>query len=249
MKRPLLLTLIAGTAMFLVVLVLYLPAAWLRGLLPAQWQCADIGGSVWQGECLQLRVAGSPLGDASWNLSAGSAFTGKLAGNVDVEGSAISVRADIDTSFSGVGELRNLKARLTLDPALLPQLPRDQRGTVNAELKRVVLAQGPAPRLLEGFVELRDLRQVNAQPAELGSYRVDFDGAAAPDGSVHGKLRDLGGPFAVEGSVTLTPPNNYLVQGFITGRSADAERTVRQISLGAQPDASGRSPFSFEGSY
>ena len=66
---------------------------------------------------------------------------------------------------------------------------------------------------------------------------------------MHGKLRDLGGPFAVEGSVTLTPPNNYLVQGFITGRSADAERTVRQISLGAQPDASGRSPFSFEGSY
>ena len=55
--------------------------------------------------------------------------------------------------------------------------------------------------------------------------------------------------FAVEATLTLTPPNNYLVQGFITGRSADAERLVREITLGAPPDASGRSAFSFEGSY
>jgi hypothetical protein len=248
-KRPLLLTLIAGAAMFLVVLVLYLPAAWLAGFLPPQVQCADIGGSLWQGECLRLQVQGNPLGDASWNLSTGSAFAGRLVGNVDVEGSAVSMRADFETSFSGVGELHNVKARLTLDPALLPQLPRDQRGTVNAEFSRVVLAQGPAPRQLEGFIELHDLRQLNAQPAELGSYRVDFDGGARPDGSTLGRLRDLGGPFAVAGTITLTPPNNYLVQGLISGRSADAERTVRQISLGASPDTSGRSPFSFEGSY
>jgi hypothetical protein len=248
-KRPLLLTLIAGAAMFLVVLVLYLPAAWLAGFLPSQVHCADIGGSVWQGECLQLQIQGTPLGDASWNISTGSAFTGKLVGDVDVEGSAISLRADVHTNFSGVGELRNVKARLTLDPALLPQLPRDQRGTVKAEFSRVVLSQGSVPRLLEGFVELHDLRQVTSQPAELGSYRVDFAAGGNPDGSIQGKLRDLGGPFAVEGTVMLTPPTNYLVQGFITGRSADAERTVRQISLGAAPDPSGRSPFSFEGSY
>ncbi len=249
MKRPLLLTIIAGAAMFLVVLVLYLPAAWLAGFLPPQVHCADIGGSVWQGECLRLQVQGNPLGDASWNLSTGSAFVGRLVGDVDVEGSALSMRADFDTSFKGAGELRNVKARLTLDPTLMPQLPRDQRGTVNAEFARVVLAPGRALRQLAGFVELHDLRQLNSQPAELGSYRVDFDGVARPDGSTLGKLRDLGGPFAVEGTLTLTPPNNYVVQGLIGGRSADAERTVRQISLGAQPDASGRSQFSFEGTY
>ena len=56
-------------------------------------------------------------------------------------------------------------------------------------------------------------------------------------------------PFAVEATLTLTPPNGYLVQGFITGRSAEAERLVREITLGAPPDASGSSAFSFEGSY
>jgi len=39
------------------------------------------------------------------------------------------------------------------------------------------------------------------------------------------------------------------VQGYITGRTAAAERIVREITLGAMPDTSGRSTFSFEGSY
>jgi hypothetical protein len=49
--------------------------------------------------------------------------------------------------------------------------------------------------------------------------------------------------------VTLSAPSNYVVQGFITGRTANAERLVREITLGAPPDASGRSEFSFEGSF
>ena len=78
---------------------------------------------------------------------------------------------------------------------------------------------------------------------------MTFEAGALPDAPVVGALRDLGGPFAVSGTVTLTPPNAYLVQGYITGRSAAAERVVREITLGAMPDPSGRSTFSFEGSY
>ena len=94
---------------------------------------------------------------------------------------------------------------------------------------------------------MHDFRQVGAQPLDLGSYQVTFDGSAPSDGAVVGSLRDLGGPFAVNGTVTLTPPNAYLVQGYITGRTAEAERLVREITLGAMPDPSGRSTFSFEG--
>ena len=119
----------------------------------------------------------------------------------------------------------------------------------SAELSRLELAAGPAPRAIEGRIEARELRQVGAQPMEIGSYELTFDGSTPPDGAPVGRLRDLGGPFIVEGTVKLTPPNAYLVQGFITGRTAAAERVVRDITLGAVPEASGRSPFSFEGSY
>jgi hypothetical protein len=243
------LTLIAGFAVFLVILVLYLPAGWFASALPAGVRCGELGGSVWHGECLGLEFQGNKLGDATWNFAAGTALTGRLAGDLDLRGGAISARADLDTDFAGVGELRNVTARLPLDPAILAQLPPGQRGNLNVDLKRLVLGAGPAPRLAEGSIELRDLRQVGARPLELGSYQLVFDGATQPGGVVLGKLRDIGGPFAVDATVTLTPPNAYLVQGFIAGRGADAERLVRDITLGAAPDASGRSPLSFEGTY
>ncbi len=250
MKRPaLLLTIVAGVAVFLAVLVLYLPASWFASRLPPQIHCANLGGSIWHGECLGLKFQDTLLGDATWNFAPSSALTGRLAGDFDLRGSAVNARADLDTAFSGVGELRNVRLTVALDPTLLPQLPRDQRGALSADLARVELAAGPAPRTIQGTIELRDLRQLGAQPMELGSYQVSFDGSTPPDGAPVGKLRDLGGPFIVDGTVKLTPPNAYLVQGYITGRTAAAERVVREITLGAMPDASGRSTFSFEGSY
>ncbi len=250
MKRSaLVLTIIAGLAVFLAVLVLYLPASWIGPALPPQVRCNELGGSVWHGECLGLQYQGTALGDATWNLAPSAAFRGRLAGDVDVRGSALNARADLDTNFSGVGEFHNVALQVTLDPALLPQLPPQQRGALSANLKRLELVPGPAPRAIEGTIELRDLKQVGAQPMDLGSYQVIFDGSPAQDGALVGKLRDLGGPYIVDGTQRPTAPNGYLVQGYITGRTAEAERNVREITLGAMPDASGRSTVSFEGSY
>lgn len=247
-RGTLLLTLASGLAVFLVVLALYLPASWFASALPPQVRCNELGGSIWHGECLGLAWQGAPLGDATWNLAPTRALGGRLAGDVDLRGSAITARADLDTDFSGVGEFRNVALRVSLDPALLPQLPREQRGTFTANLQRLELADGQTPRALQGVIELRELRQAGARPMALGSYQVSFDGRPAENGTLQGKLRDLGGPFIVDGTLQLTGAN-YLVQGYITGRTADAERLVREITLGAMPDASGRSTFSFEGSY
>jgi len=248
-RRPLVLTCLAGLLVFLGVLVLYLPASWFASMLPPQVRCAELGGSIWHGECVGLEFQGSRLGDATWNFAAGKAFTGNLNGDVDLRGNALGARADLDIGFNGSGELRNVSARFPLDPAFFAKFPRDQRGNIVADLKRVVLSDGPALAALQGTLELHDFRQVGANPLALGSYQLTFDGSAQPNGAVIGQLRDLGGPFAVNGTMTLTAPNSYLVQGFITGRSANAERLVREITLGAPPDASGRSAFSFEGSF
>lgn len=248
-RRTLVLTIIAGLVVFLGVLVLYLPASWIASTLPAQVKCAELGGSIWSGECIGLAYQGNPLGDATWNFAPGKAFARRLDGDVDLRGTAMTARADLDLGFDGVGELRNVTARFPLDPAFIAQFPRNQRGRITANLQRAVLSAGPSVALLQGTLELRDFRQVGARPLALGSYQVTFDGAVQPNGAVVGQLRDLGGPFAVNGTLTLTAPSSYLVQGFITGRTADAERLVREITLGSPPDASGRSAFSFEGSY
>jgi hypothetical protein len=248
-RGSLVLTVIAGLAVFIVILLFYLPASWFAAALPAQVRCNDLGGSVWRGECLGLRYQGAALGDATWNFAIGSALAGRLAGEVQVQGTALNFRADVDTNFGGVGELRNIAGNFVMDPALLSQLPREQRGTILADIKRLVLQAGGAPAAVEGSIELRDFRQLGAQPMELGSYQVVFDGQPSADSSINGKVRDLGGPYIVDATLTLRAPRNYLVQGYITGRTAAAERLVREITLGAMPDASGRSTFSFEGTY
>jgi hypothetical protein len=239
---------LAGLLVFLGVLVLYLPASWFSGFLPASVKCTELGGSIWNGECLGLELQGSRLGDATWNFSAGKAFTGRARGDVTLRGNALNARADLDVGLDGSGELHAVTASFPLDPAFIAQFPRDQRGTVAAEFTRIVLSRGSALASLQGTIELHDFRQVGANPLELGSYELTFDGAPSANGNVVGQLRDLGGPFMVKGTVTLTAPSSYLVEGFITGRTANAERLVREITLGAPPDASGRSAFSFEGS-
>jgi hypothetical protein len=248
-RRTLVLTLIAGLVVFLGVLTLYLPASWFASLIPPQARCTEIGGSLWHGECLGLTFQNARLGDATWNLAPSRAVTGRLVGDVELRGNMQNLKADLDLALDGSGDLRNVIGAFQMDPALFAQFPRNQRGQVVGAFTRVSLAAGGSLRELDGTLELRDFRQLAPRPLALGSYRVVFDGKSPQDGRSVGQLRDLGGPFALEGTLTFTPPNSYLVQGFITGRTAEAERQVREITLGASPDASGRSAFSFEGTF
>lgn len=242
------LTIVAGLLVFLAVLFLYLPASWFRSYLPAQVTCVDIGGSVWAGECLGLAVEGAKLGDASWNLAPMSALRGRLVGDADLRATLAHAHAELDVSLSGTGELRNVRGQFPLDPAFLPQFPADRRGRVVVDIQRAVVTER-AVKQIAGTIELRDFREITPRLMEFGSYRATFDGLAQPDGKVLGHVNDLGGPFRIEGTLVLTPPNQYNFEGYITGRTADAERLVREAIPYARPDASGRSELTIEGTY
>jgi hypothetical protein len=242
------LTVLAGLAVFVVVLFFYLPATWFRSYLPPQAACVELGGSVWSGECVGLAVEGAKLGDVTWNLSAPGALRGRIVGDADLRATLAQAHADLDVSFKGTGELRNVKASFPLDPAFLPQFPADRRGIVVVDLKRAGIVD-QALKQLEGTIELRDFREITPRLMELGSYRATFDGVTKPDGTVNGQVNDLGGPFRIEGNLVLTPPNQYSFLGTITGRTADAERLIREAIPYARPDASGRTEISFEGTY
>ena len=102
MKRgTLVLTIVAGILVFLAVLVLYLPASWFASWLPPQVRCAELGGSVWRGECLGLTVGNGAYGDATWDLSPARALTGRLAGGVEITASTHRARALIDLRADG----------------------------------------------------------------------------------------------------------------------------------------------------
>ena len=132
-----------------------------------------------------------------------------------------SMRAPTWTPVSrGVGELRNVSAHLTLDPALLPQLP--PRPTRHRHGQARTARAGAGSRAARHRRHDRAARFSPGGCAAHGARLLPGDirrQRRRPDGALVGKLRDLGGPFAVDGTITLTPPNNYVVQGFITGRT------------------------------
>jgi len=72
-----------------------------------------------------------------------------------------------------------------------------------------------------------------------------------PGGSAEpiGKLRDLDGPLAVEGSLRLTRQPGFDLEGLVAPRSGAAPELVNNIRYLGSPDATGRRPFSVAGTF
>ncbi|HLY52275.1 MAG TPA: type II secretion system protein N, partial [Steroidobacteraceae bacterium] len=140
MRRPLWNALLAAAA-FVVIVLTRLPASWVfpRGPLFA---CTSVEGSVWSGACAGLTVQHVGLGDLSWDVAPLRAFTGTLAADVELAHGPVSARSEVDLGLGGRVTLRNLLADVPLDPARVPRVPPQLRGTVHAELALVRLRHG-----------------------------------------------------------------------------------------------------------
>ncbi|MCB1623381.1 MAG: type II secretion system protein N [Pseudomonadales bacterium] len=243
------LTIAASFVVFTIVLAFNLPAAWVRSFLPAAVNCGQLSGSVWRGSCAPLTLQGSlPIGTLTWDLSPWRVVTGKLVGPVNLARGELAVSAVLALGLSGDGEISALTARLPLDAAVLPIVPANIRGSMTLDFSKLVLSDGK-PIELHGVVEGRNLREVGARPMALGSYSLTFDGPAAADGSLTGQLVDLGGPLAVRGTVRLTMPSGYLIQGTAAARAQAPPQLQRQLEILGPADADGMRQFALEGTY
>ena len=161
------LTVIAGLAVFLVVLVLYLPASWFASLLPAQVRCAR---TRWLALARRMpgtrrsRARSSAMPPGIWRRQRARGPAGGRRRRAWRR--AQCARRPRYSSSTASANCAMSRRAFRSTPPSSPQFPRDQRGNIVADLKRVVLGAGScAARNCEGTVELHDLRQVGAQPA------------------------------------------------------------------------------------
>ena len=134
-------------------------------------------------------LQGSKLGDATWNFAAGERAHRPTRTATSTCAAARSARAPTSTTVStACGELRNVTARFPLDPGVHRAIAaRSARQCRRRPQTRGARPTARASRSSQGTLELHDLRQVGAQPLELGSYRLTFDGAAQADGTSVGQ--------------------------------------------------------------
>ncbi len=243
MKRGIWITLLAVLA-FAVILIARLPVQWVAGFIPKGISCTELAGTVWDGTCNGLIAQNLQVGNISWHLRPAALLGRKLAAYVELTRGASFARGDVEAASGGDNlTARNLQVEMPLDPALIPQLPRDLSGTVRANLGSIHIEKGVITSV-QGQLEAHDLVQSSrGQRLALGDYSLTFP-AADPGKEPLGRLRSLSGPLDVEGTLRLTREPGFVLEGRVAPGAEASPQLVRELSYLGAADAQGRRPFS-----
>ncbi len=232
---------------FLVVLVIYLPASWVTSMLPGQVQCAQPAGSLWRGRCAQLVVAGRDFGAASWRIHPATLLRLTVGADIEVRGPQGTAHGYVESGTGGSIAARDFSADMALDPAIIPGLPANWRGSLQARLAELRVASGKFTAL-RGTLQAHDIIATGPSPAEFGSYELAFKDPPASDGTLRGALRDLNGPLSVQANATINQAT-WKVDGLVAVRPGANPVLERNLQFLGTPDANGRRPFGAEGTF
>jgi general secretion pathway protein N len=158
-------------------------------------------GSVWDGKAGRATAFGTPLGALSWRVERAAALGGRARGTLELAGDAVRGRAAFDHAAPSL-ILRDVDLVLPahlLGPALdIPALRL--LGTVTLRAPYVRVDDGLL-KLARGRAEWRELGVSGAAEARLPGLAIDF--GTRDDDTIVADIRDLGGPLAIDGQVTI----------------------------------------------
>jgi hypothetical protein len=217
---------LVSLSLFLVVLLPARVAFAVLGLPPAA--ASGVSGTLWKGTVEHLAIGGVDLGPLRWDVLLSRLATAQLA--ADIEATLPDGFAN-GTVAVGIGSriaISGLEAAAPL--ALLAPAAAPGGGQLAARFDTLKLRDGQVAAAV-GTVKLADVvlplaaagRQLGA-----GTYEVTFDAPDVEPGQpLTGQLRDGGGPLEIAGTVTITPPRSYELEGTAKARP-DAPAELRQ---------------------
>ncbi|MDW6002643.1 type II secretion system protein N [Vibrio mangrovi] len=236
---------------FVVSVLVHLPASMALKFIPQprELSLSGVGGTLWQGEVQSARWMNHDLGSLAWKLRPLAIFTGNISANVALgkrHESALRGTGEVGIGFTGI-YVRNLSlsapARVVAENMNLP-VP------VNAEGAFKVVIQNYRYRSPFCAQAQGEITWTNAQismlaqsvPLEKVSARL-----ACEDSQISLKGQQLSDMVQSEYSVTLTPKEDYQLQGWVKP-SAHFPRLFSQwIQTHASTDAEGRYSFQSNG--
>jgi general secretion pathway protein N len=244
MKRAIRISILAILA-FAVIILVRLPASWVKGFVPAGVTCTDLAGTVWDGSCTGFVYNGSPLGNLDWELHPLALFRGKVAAFVDLTRGENFIRGEVEVGSGGTYVARDLQAQMPLDPPMLPQLPSGYSGNLSVNLEYLKVEKNLIAAI-EGQVQGTSLYS-KADRVALGGYAVTFPKAAAGAEPV-GQVSSLEGPLDFEGTLKLTRAPGWEVHGKVRTKPETPQGIVEALKFAqAEPDGSRR--IDLEGSF
>lgn len=213
---------VLGLIVFLIVLLVRLPARWITALLPAAVHCDVASGTVWNGACDGLSLSdgkSAPLvmQQVRWIVHPSGLLRGRLAADLDATSDWGQVQAAATLGPGSHLTISSLTASGTVDRRLLSVLPRGWQGAFEAREVALELRQR---RLLS----MRGMATVRGFHDDQGRNYGDFQMRLAPDADspAAGDLRNLGGQTVVDAKIRVAQDLKWTLEGSVNGQALSA---------------------------
>ena len=241
----------AGVASLVFFVVALFPARIGLALLGVPPDIATgVSGTVWNGAAQGLSLAGFALGPVRWHAKPARLLLGQLAAGVEATLPDGFLNATIAVSRGKRVALSDLDAAaplLWLAPAL--GRPGSQ---LTARFERLVVKAGRI-ETAAGNVQVAGvvLPIPTSGPALApAAYQVTFAANdLKADEPLTGALKDSGGPLEIAGTVTITPPRSYELNGTAKPRPDAPPELKNALQMLGPATADGGHVLSIAGSF
>jgi general secretion pathway protein N len=237
----------AGTAAFAVFLVAMIPAVQLSKRLPAGYAMTGVNGTIWSGQAAEFRIDGQPVGAFEWFCRPWHLVMLRWSCRATLQPRGGQFTADLSGGFRGDGlEATNIHGQSPIAAFEGIATPSGWTGRLELDIERIRIVDRRAGEAT-GKMFVRELRAPGAGGAELGDFELVVGEGAVGTDRLTGRLSDLGGPLRVRGAIELMSNGQYFMSGEAAPGPGAGPAIFDTLSFLGPPDASGRRPFSIEG--
>ena len=237
----------AGTAAFAVFLVAMIPAAQLSKRLPTGYAMTGLAGTIWSGQAAQFRVDGQAVGAIDWFCRPWHLVMLRWSCRVTLQPPGGHFTADLSGGFDNDAlEATNIHGQSPITAFEEIATPAGWTGRLELDIERIRIVERRAGEAT-GKLFVRELRAPGAGGAQLGDFELVVGEGAVGTDRLTGRLSDLGGPLRVRGAIELLSDGRYFMSGEVAPGPGAGPAIFDTLSFLGPPDASGRRPFSIEG--
>ncbi|MFS1425046.1 type II secretion system protein N [Shewanella sp. 10N.286.48.B5] len=241
---------ILGVFVYLIFLVVFIPANWLVGIapLPNNIKVSGVSGTLWQGSADLVSIDRRLIEQVSWDLNPWTLFIGQLYVDLQIGSRAtpVSGQGDISWSLAGVSA-ENLRFEAP-NKFLLGNAKLPFRTMVDGDVSLIVesLKQGtPWCEQLTGKLFLNAIDVKN----QFGEYPLgDIAlGLSCIDGQVQLMTDDSMNKMGIQGSATLGENNRIVVSAKIKPTHEQPQDLTQALSFLGKQDSQGYYPVNYQG--
>ena len=237
-----------AAVIFLITVLVRLPATVITLFLPSAVQCRAPGGTIWRGACGELRSGPIALSGVHWILHPLALLRAQVSADVDSEDARAAGRAQLRLHSNGDLEIEALNATLPLQTGL-SLFPAGWDGSLELAIEQAAVHAGHLTAV-QGVIRARQLHR-DQPPADFGSFELNFpraSGASTSEaGAMVGNLRDLDGPLSLQAVLQLSRSGGYELAGTVAARDASSAELQQLLQLLGPADGQGRHVLSLSG--